>query len=77
MFYRSPSESLFLTSFNTVVIAERVCLIVADVIVIAATIRHTYGTIKASREAEIPKTLSSTLLRAGQATSAYNDHYTY
>ena len=63
-----------LYSLDIVVIAERVCLIVADIIVIVVTVLHTYGTVRASREAEMPTTLSSTLLRAGQASFAYSDH---
>lgn len=45
---------------------ERVCLLVVDAIVVAVTIYHTYGTIKASRRAGIPAKFSSTLLRAGK-----------
>lgn len=48
-------------------IAERVCLIAADVIIVGVTAYHTYGTVKASRRVGIETTFSSTLLHAGLA----------
>lgn len=47
-------------------IAERVNLIVADAVVLAVTVYHTYGTTKASRDANLQATFSSILLRAGR-----------
>ena len=47
---------------------ERVCLMVSDAIVVAVTIYHTYGTIRTSREANVPAQFSITLLRAGQSS---------
>lgn len=48
-------------------IVQRVCLIVADAVIVVVTIYHTYGTMKISREANIQATFSRTLLRAGQS----------
>lgn len=63
--YLSTSFSLLTNSLTTVNIASRVSFVVADGIIIAATIYYTYGTAKTSREANIQSTFSSTLLRAG------------
>lgn len=48
-------------------IGFRVSIIAADAITVMVTIYHTYGTIKAGREAGVQTTLSSTLLRAGRS----------
>lgn len=44
---------------------QRVCLILADTVVVVVTIYHTYGIVKAGREANIPVTFTAALLRAG------------
>lgn len=69
----SSTPSLLLNSPTIVITVERVCLIVADAIIVAVTIYHTYGTMKASREAHVRASFSSTLLRAGQAEFTYDD----
>lgn len=55
-------------------IVQRVCLIVADAVIVVVTIYHTYGTMKISREANIQATFSRTLLRAGQSTVRLGMH---
>lgn len=61
-----PLDHPLLLIFSSVVlIAQRVCLIASDAIVVAVTIYHTYGTVKLSREANVRATFSGTLLRAG------------
>lgn len=57
------------------VIVERVCLIVADAIVVAVTIYHTYAMMKMSREANVPAPFSRMLLHAGQGTIKDVDRY--
>ena len=48
-------------------IIERVSIVIADAVIVAVTIYYTYGTVKASRDADIKASISSALLRAGQA----------
>lgn len=50
---------------SVVVTAQRVCLMVSDMVVVIVTVYYTYGTLKASRKANIKATFSATLLRAG------------
>lgn len=52
-------------SSRIVDIAQNVSFIAADAVVLAVTIYHTYRTIKASRDANVPATFSSIFLRAG------------
>ena len=51
----------------SVTVVQRVCLIAGDAIVVIGTIYHTYSTVKASREANLRSTVSSTLLKAGMS----------
>ena len=57
---------MVLNIFNIVLTADRVCLIMADEIIVLVTIYHTYGTVKASRQANVHAKFSVTLLRAGE-----------
>ena len=59
-----------------VLIAQRVCLIIAETVVIVATVYYTWGILKASREANISATFSSTLLRAGKPSRIHPISYT-
>ena len=44
---------------------DRVCLLIADAIILFVTVYHTWGTVKASRQANVPSTIASTLLNDG------------
>lgn len=45
----------------------------SDAFIVSVTIYHTYGAVKASKDANMQATFSSTLLRAGQVAYSYND----
>lgn len=71
----SSISSLLLNSSTVVTIVQRISLIVADAIVVAVTIYYTYGTTKASRDANVQASFSLTLLRAGQAEMTDSDKF--
>ena len=56
---RSPS--------SIVEIVQRVCLIVADAIILFVTIRQTYGTVRAGQKANLQTNFASALLKAGKS----------
>lgn len=59
------------TFASTVLVADRICVIAADAVVLMVTIYSTYGTMKTSRKANIQAPFSRTLLCAGQVTIKY------
>lgn len=48
---------------------ERVSLILSDTVVLVVTVRRTYGTVKASRQAGVSAPLSIVMFREGQSDS--------
>ena len=70
------STSLFVSDLLSIaVISQRICLIGADAVIVVVTVYYTYGTMKMSREANIPATFSRTLHRAGQSMFTYTGVY--
>lgn len=51
---------------HPVFIAQRICSIVSDAILLAVTIYYTLGSVKAARQANIRSPFSSLILRSGK-----------
>lgn len=71
----SSISSLLLNSSTIVTIVQRISLMAADAIIVAVTVYHTYGTMKASRDANVQASFSSTLLRTGQSEITDSDRF--
>lgn len=58
---------------NIVALAQRLCIIGAEAIVVAVTIYYAYGTMKAARQINMQVSFSSVLVRAGKAILVHGE----